>query len=303
MTLLELCTLLRPHLKKLIVVPVLCGVICLLGYLLFSFIMPSYLASASVLSVNGDIAAVASLASSIAKEETEVSVTAMTSTNDRVVDITASGPSSNDCIKAANNVANKLADAAVKQGAAANAIVTEAESTQKAGGGSVLFAVAGFLGSLFCLVAFYVARDELRGTVHIPESLSKSGLRYLGTLDGNEASQRIVAANLRLSIKEKGLSARTVFLVPTSKRVHNLDAYNLIAQSAEAEGVPLDIAPALDDEPSILHKDREVDLVVAVIEAELSTFAEVKELVYELDIADIKPVGFIFLSYNAFEKR
>lgn len=303
MTLLELCMLLRAHLKKVVAIPVACGAVCLLAFTVLSFVNPSYTATASLVSNGGDFTSVAGLADSVAAKVEGATVTASSSTSNRTITFTAKGKSSDDCVTAANKVVNELSDTAVQQQVAASTAVTEAESAAKSGKSPVLYGAVGFLGALFCVVAYYVLIDTLRGGVHAPEAVAESGLRYLGTVDGDEAHQRITMANLRFSGKNKDEFARTVLLVPTNKNVDVRGAYTQIAREATAEGMRIGAAPSLDSAVSVLYKGREVDSVVAVVEAEVSTLGEIQELIHEFEIAGITPGGFVYLPFKSAAKR
>lgn len=302
MTLLELCMLLRAHLKKVVAIPVACGIACFAVFFALSLVSPSYTATASLVSTGGDFTSVAGLADSVAAKAEGATVTATSSTSNRTITFTAKGKSSDDCVSAANDAVNELSDSAVQKQVAAGTVVTEAESAAKSGKSPVLYGAVGFLGALFCVVAYYVLIDTLRGGVHSPDVVAESGLRYLGAVDGDEAHQRVTMANLRFSGKSKGEFARTVLLVPTNKNVDVRGAYTQIAPSANAEGMRVGAAPSLDSAVSVLYKGREVDSVVAVVEAEVSTLAEIQELVHEFEIAGITPGGFVYLPYGFAKK-
>lgn len=303
MTILDFCILLRVNIKKIIAVPILCGVICLAAAFAFSSIHPSYTATASVLSIGGDISTVDGLASSIASKGTSAKVSASTSTSKKLVTITAEGSSANGCISAVNSAATELSDAAVEQKASTSTVVTKAESAQKTGKSPFFYGGAGLLVGLLCIVVYCLLIDILRGRVHAPEAVSEVGLTYLGTLDGDEMHQRIAIANLHFSAKSEDGLARTVLLVPSSKQVRIRDAYAQVAQAVTDEGMQIGVGPSLDSGVSALYKGRNVDSVVAVVEAEVSTLTEVQELVHEFGVAGIKPGGFVFLPYNASAKK
>ncbi len=304
MTILELCMLLRVHIKKVIVVPILCGVICAVAAFGLFFVHPSYTATASVLSVGGDISTVSGLATSLAGKETAATVTATTTTSSKLVTLKAEGSSADSCVSAANSVANELSSTAVDQKAATSTVVTEAQSASKNGKNPLFYGVVGLLAGLFCIVAYYVLVDMMRGRIHASDAVSETGLTYLGTLDGDEAHQRVAVANLHFSGKNDGAAlARTVLLVPTNDQVRIRDAYAQISQAVAAEGMQIGAAPSLDSGVGALYKGRNVDSVVAVIEAEVSTLAEVNELVHEFNVAGIKPGGFLYLPYSASSKK
>ncbi len=302
MTLLELCMLLRAHLKKVVVIPVACGIACLAVFAALSIVHPSYTATASLVSNGGDFTSVTGLANSTAAKAEGATVTASASTTNRTVTFTAKGSSSDDCVSAANAAVNELSDSAVQQQVASSTVVTQAESAAKTGKSPVLYGAVGFLGALFCVVAYYVLIDTMRGGVHSPEAVAESGLRYLGVLDSDEAHQRVTMANLRFSGKNEGEFARTVLLVPTNKNVDVRSAYNQIAHAAADEGMRVGAAPSLDSAVSVLYKGREVDSVVAVVEAEVSTLGEIQELVHEFQIAGITPGGFVYMPYASAKK-
>ncbi len=302
MTLLELCMLLRAHLKKVVVIPVACGIACLAVFAALSIVHPSYTATASLVSNGGDFTSVTGLANSTAAKAEGVTVTASASTTNRTVTFTAKGSSSDDCVSAANAAVNELSESAVQQQVASSTVVTQAESAAKTGKSPVLYGAVGFLGALFCVVAYYVLADTMRGGVHSPEAVAESGLRYLGVLDSDEAHQRVTMANLRFSGKNEGEFARTVLLVPTNKNVDVRSAYNQIAHAAADEGMRVGAAPSLDSAVSVLYKGREVDSVVAVVEAEVSTLGEIQELVHEFQIAGITPGGFVYMPYASAKK-
>ncbi len=302
MTLLELCMLLRAHLKKVVAIPVVCGIACLAVFAVLSIVHPSYTATASLVSNGGDFTSVTGLANSTAAKAEGVTVTASASTTNRTVTFTAKGSSSDDCVSAANAAVNELSESAVQQQVASSTVVTQAESASKTGKSPVLYGAVGFLGALFCVVAYYVLADTMRGGVHSPEAVAESGLRYLGVLDSDEAHQRVTMANLRFSGKNEGEFARTVLLVPTNKNVDVRSAYNQIAHAAADEGMRVGAAPSLDSAVSVLYKGREVDSVVAVVEAEVSTLGEIQELVHEFQIAGITPGGFVYMPYASAKK-
>ncbi len=302
MTLLELCMLLRAHLKKVVAIPVACGIACLAVFAVLSIVHPSYTATASLVSNGGDFTSVTGLANSTAAKAEGATVTASASTTNRTVTFTAKGSSSDDCVSAANAAVNELSESAVQQQVASSTVVTQAESAAKTGKSPVLYGVVGFLGALFCVVAYYVLADTMRGGVHSPEAVAESGLRYLGVLDSDEAHQRVTMANLRFSGKNEGEFARTVLLVPTNKNVDVRSAYNQIAHAAADEGMRVGAAPSLDSAVSVLYKGREVDSVVAVVEAEVSTLGEIQELVHEFQIAGITPGGFVYMPYASAKK-
>ncbi len=302
MTLLELCMLLRAHLKKVVVIPVACGIACLAVFAVLSIVHPSYTATASLVSNGGDFTSVTGLANSTAAKAEGTTVTASASTTNRTVTFTAKGSSSDDCVSAANAAVNELSESAVQQQVASSTVVTQAESASKTGKSPVLYGAVGFLGALFCVVAYYVLADTMRGGVHSPEAVAESGLRYLGVLDSDEAHQRVTMANLRFSGKNEGEFARTVLLVPTNKNVDVRSAYNQIAHAAADEGMRVGAAPSLDSAVSVLYKGREVDSVVAVVEAEVSTLGEIQELVHEFQIAGITPGGFVYMPYASAKK-
>lgn len=216
MSLLELCLLLRAHLKNVVAVSILGGIICLAVVSVCSFVNPGYTA-------------------------------------------TAKSP--------------------------------------------VFYTAAGFLGGLFCIASYYVLISILRGSIHTPETVIESGLTYLGMVDSDEAHLRIAVANLQFSGKDIGASGRTVLLVPSSNKVHIRYAYTQITQAAASRGLRIGVVPSLDSSVSALYKGCKADLVVVVVEAGVSTFDEVQQLIREFDIAGVKADGFVFLPYSASAKK
>lgn len=300
MTLLELCMLLRAHSKKVVIIPIVCAAACFMGALALSAIHPSFTASARVVSIGGDLTAVNGLADSLiesAKETSGVSVSS--STTNRTITVTAEGASESEAMETANETAKKISETAKEKQVASDAVVTEAQTAKAANKSPLMYAAVGLLGGAFCVVAYCVLVDTLRSGVHAPESVASEGLCYLGTVDGDESHQRVVAANLSFSGSDKSAPTRTVLLVPTNKNVGIREVYSQLAQAAAGEGVRIGVAHALDTSVSVLRRGREADSVVVVVEAEVSTLNEVAELMHEFKIAGIEPGGFVYLPYGA----
>lgn len=301
MTLLELIKLLRLHVKRIAIVVAACTVVCFVGSLLVSVIKPSYTATSTVVTSGGVFTSVSGLAdaeaTSASTDGATVSATATTSNN--TVTFTAKGSSSEATLSAVNDAADNLAKSAKKKQVASDAVVNKAELAKAAGKSPVLYAAVGFMGSLFCMVAYYVLIDTLRGGIHAPEAVEERGLTYLGTLSENEARMRIVVANFHFSNKNEGFVSKNVLLQPASPRVRIRDAYDMLAPAATEAGIVMRAAPALEDSVYTLYKGREADTVIVVVEEEITTFDEVDELIREFKIANIRPGGFVYLPYDA----
>lgn len=300
MTLLELFKLLRLHVKRIVIVTVACTALCFAGALALSIVKPSYTATATLVASGGSFTSVSGLADAQATAASKdgVTVSSTASTTSNTVTLTAKGSSAEAVVETANTVVATLDQAAKEQNVATSTSVSEAEEATKTGKNPVLYAAVGFMGGLFCVVAFYVLADTMRGGVHAPEAVEERGLTYLGTLSEDEARMRIVMANLRFSHKVEGGIAKIVLLQPTSSQVRIRDAYNLMAAPAAEAGVKISAAPALEDSVYTLYKGREADSVVVVVEEDVTTFDQVDELVREFKIAGIKAGGFVYLPYN-----
>ncbi len=300
MTLLELIKLLRLHLKRIAIVTVACAAVCFVGALLVSVIKPSYTATATVVTTGGTFTSVSGLATSEASSAStaDVAVSATSTTTNNTVTFTAKGSSSEAVLNAVNDAASALAKTAKKQQVASGATVNKAELAAASGKSPLLYAFVGFFGGLFCVVAYYVIIDTVRGGVHSPVAVEQLGLTYLGTLCPDESRMRIVMANFHFSNKNEGFVSKNVLLQPANSRVRIRDAYEMLAPAANEAGVVLRAAPALNESVYTLYKGRDADTVIIVVEEEVTTFDELDELVREFKIANIKAGGFVYLPYD-----
>ncbi len=300
MTLLELFKLLRFHAKRIVIVTVACAAVCFVGALLVSVIKPSYTATATVVTTGGSFTSVSGLATSEASSAStaDATVSAAATTTNNMVTFTAKGSSSEAVLNAVNDAADALAKTAKKQQVASGATVNKAELASASGKSPLLYAAVGFVGGLFCVVAYYVLVDTARGGVHSPEAVEELGLTYLGTLQPVESRMRIVMANFHFSNKNEGFVSKNVLLQPANPRVRIRDAYEMLAPAANEAGVVLRAAPALEESVYTLYKGRDADTVIVVVEEEVTTFDELAELVREFKIANIKAGGFVYLPYE-----
>lgn len=300
MSLPELLSLLRVYIKRLIVLSAVCGVICFVGSLGFSVIKPSYNATATVVTSGGSFASVSGTANSIATQMSKdgVSVSASSATSSNTVTFTAKGPDGDACVSAANDSAKKLSDSAKEQQIATSTVVSDAKVAIKTGKSPVVYGAIGFIGALFCAIAFYVLKDSTRGGIHSPEAVAGHDLVFLGMVDGDESRMRVVLANFRFSGKDKDAPAHTVLLVPAGKDVSIRETCAGLARHAGEADVKLKVAPALEESVAVLYKGREADSVVVVVEGEISTFSDIDELVREFAIAGITPGGFVYVPYQ-----
>ena len=127
MTILDLIRLIQRHLKLVIALPIIFGVIAVAWS---SFTQTTYTATASFTS--GDISFAQALASkeatSYSNQDIRVSCSSNTST--KTVTITATGPNSDACIRAANDVANGAVEQYKEMNSSILDTINEASSAQ-----------------------------------------------------------------------------------------------------------------------------------------------------------------------------
>ena len=300
MTILEFLKLLRLHLKSTIIIPIICAVICFASMAFISSAHPSYTATSTVVTTGGSFASVAGLAESEASKvfDNGATVEASTSTTQNKVTFTAKGTSSEFAINAANSAAANLSELANQNANVTSATVNEAKTASNSNKNPLLYALVGFLGGLFCVVVYHVLRDTVRGNIHTPEAVSACGLTYLGALSTNKARMRIVVANFHFSNKDKNSVAKNILLHPTNSKVHIDDAYDMLSEIATEAEMDLSIAPAFEESVYTLYEGRDADTVIVVVEENVTTIAEIDEIVREFKIANINAGGFVYLPYK-----
>lgn len=298
MTFLEFCVLMRSHLKKVIVIPVVAGALSLAVAFAISAINPNFSAKATVVCSGGDFTAVTGLANSVASGQYNASVSTSASTTNKTITVKATGSSADSCVSAANQAVNDLSREISDKQLASSTTVSEARQAQRTGKSPLFYGLAGFAAALLCVVSFCVLVDKTKGSVHSSAAAAKSGLKYLGTLDGNPAHHNLVVANLRFSGNDEGLFAEKVLFVPSNSLVHVEKARDLLIGLAESDTLQICVAPALDCGVSALYEGRDADAVVAVVESEVSSQMEINELIHEFEIAGITLAGYVYLPYN-----
>lgn len=298
MSLLEFCVLMRSHLKKVVVIPVVAGALSLAVAFAISTVNPNFTAKASIVCSGGDFTAVTGLASSVASGQYNASVSTSASTTNKTITIKATGSSADSCVSAANQAVNDLSKEINDKQLASSTTVSEARQAQRTGKSPLFYGLAGFAAALFCTVSICVLVDKARGSIHSSATVAKSGLKCLGVLDGNLAHHNLVVANLRFSGNDEGAFSEKVLLVPSNSLVHVKKAHKLLAELAESDTLQICVAPALDSAVSALYEGRRADAVVAVVESEISSQMEIKELIHEFEIAGISLAGYVYLPYN-----
>ncbi len=300
MTLLELLKLLRLHIKGIIIFPLVCAVICYAGASFIASAHPSYTATSTVVTTGGSFTSVAGLADSAASSVTEdgASVTSSATTTQNTVTFTAKGTSSEVAVTAANSAATNLSELVQEKAGVTSATVKEAKTASATGKSPLLYALVGLLAGLFCVIVYCVLRDSVRGGIHTPEAVAACGLTYLGTLNADKARMRIVVANFHFSGKNKDSVAKNILLHPTNSKVHINDACTMLSEAATEADIELNSAPAFDESVYTLYEGHDADAVIVVVEEDVTTIAEVDEIVREFSIANINAGGFVYLPYK-----
>lgn len=301
MTLLELCKLLRVHIKALVVVALVAAIACGAGCVLKTSISPVYAAKASVVITGGAFNAATGLAANEAIADVSVegvSVESSANTSQNTITFTAKASTDSLAINAANQAASSLADLASNKAGATSTTITSAKAASLTGKSPFLYAGVGFFGGLFCVIAYFVIRDSMRGGVHSPQAVAESGLTFLGELQNDEARMRIILANFQFSGNTNQTGSPDILLHPTNKKVHLQEACDMLASAAKEAKVALHTSLPLQESVDTLYKGRDVHAVVVVVEENTSTLAEIEEIVREFALANIHAGGFVYMPYT-----
>ncbi len=315
MTLLEFLKLLKAHLKTIVIVTVVCGVVGFGGTAAIAKLNPSYSATASVVVSSGSINAVGGIANSVAQDYSKngVTVKATTTSSSTTVTVEAKGKVASSCINAANGAANEISNSAIDKEAAKTTTVSLAKTVKNESPSAKKYGALGALGGLFVIMCLIALRDSIKPRVrdwHVVEK--DDGLRFLGKLGDETNALNLIETNLLLSRKSatgnedvEGKHAgagsanahanAVVCLVPAGAT----DKAPLAAEAIEAASTSGKLASitalaSIDDEPYALLGHPETDIFAVVVEEEITTYADIDQVVREFKIAGIKPAGFIY---------
>ena len=297
MTFIELCRLLRPKWKRIIIISLVCAVAVGCAAKVMLLVKPSYTATSTVVTTGGTFSAVSGLSQVAATEASsgKAAVTSTSSNANNTITFKGEGSSSSEVVSAVNKAAQQLSETAMSQEVVKNTSITEAISAQSAYRSPLFYSVVAFFVCIFLMIAYYIMRDSVKGGIHSPEALSKMDLRYLGVIDADEMSIHIMIANFQFSNKEEGVASRRVLLHPTSSNVHTQIVAEILSPVAKSEGVALRKAPSLQESAYTLYKGHDADTVIVVVEENVSTLSEVEEVVREFKIANVPCGGFVYL--------
>ena len=297
MTLIELCRFLRSKWKRIIVISLVCAVAVGCGVKVMSVAKPSFTATSTVVATGGTFSAASGLSQVVATEasSTKATVTSTSNTTNNTVTFKSEGSSSIEVVNAVNQAAQQLSDTAMSQEVVKNTSITKATSAHSTYKSSLFCFAVAFFVCVFLIVSYYIMRDSARGGIHSPEAVSRTGLTYLGCLDGNDVSTRFSIANFHFTNKNKGELSQRVLLQPTSFKVNIKLVESILGDPAKEAGIILRVAPALRDSVYTLYKAESANTVIVVVEENVSTLSEVEEIVREFKIANVHCGGFIYL--------
>ncbi len=301
MTLLELISMLRGHVVKLIIVALACGVVGFAGGTVYNIVKPSYTATAYLTTVGGSFSSASGLADGVAADASTdgTAVAAELTSSKNRISFTATGNSGDACIYAVNSAANKLSSQAKKKKAVSSANVVEATSASSKAKSPMLYGIAGFFMGLFGYIALAAASDMFAGRIRSTRAVEELGVPCLGKIasneDANTNNNQILIANLKFAGQPKGSAARSVCIVPAGKKVNARVAYGILQSVGVANKPSMVVVPALSTSVDIVYRGRAADSTIIVVEEGVSTLEDVSSLVHELKVSGVTLAGFIYL--------
>ena len=306
-TLLELLRLLKLHLKSIIVVTLVCGIVGFGATAVVAKLKPSYSATSTVVVSSGSIGATGGIANSVAQDysKNDVSVKATANSSSASITVVAKSSTPSTCLNAANGAANDISTSAKSQEAAKATTVSLASTAKNESPSAGKYGIIAALGGLFVVICVIVAIDSVKRRVHDWHPIEQTcGLRFLGKVDDDAKNLNLIETNLLLSrkVETEGKHAgnRTdglcnICLVPAgSTNAAKQAASAIVAASTSGKIASLIALEPLNDDPYALLARFDFDVFAVVIEEEATSYGDIEQVVRELGIAGIEPAGFVY---------